>query len=377
MPETARNDRPAMSIVKGSGGVETFVRAHADHLPASVTLIDGFPPHIDQRPILSQSVVSRAARKAARVLRRREWKWETTSAYLKAFRRTGARAVLAEFGQAGVAVMDACRRTGLPLIVHFHGADISKHATLSKYGEDYQVLFREARAIVAVSRAMQQKLVALGAPPEKVHYSPCGVDCGLFSSASPATAAPVFLAVGRFVEKKAPQLTILAFARVHQRRPDARLRMIGNGPLLDACRDLARGLGLAPAVTFLDSQPHRVIQDEMRSARAFVQHSVVAPSGDAEGTPVAVLEAGASGLPVVATRHAGIPDVVIEGKTGLLVDEHDVAGMADAMIRLTDDASLAAQLGEAGRIQVRTHFSMERSIDRLWGIIAPCLAPPR
>ena len=228
MPETARNDRPAMSIVKGSGGVETFVRAHADHLPASVTLIDGFPPHIDQRPILSQSVVSRAARKAARVLRRREWKWETTSAYLKAFRRTGARAVLAEFGQAGVAVMDACRRTGLPLIVHFHGADISKHATLSQYGDDYQVLFREARAIVAVSRAMQQKLVALGAPPEKVHYSPCGVDCALFSSASPATAAPVFLAVGRFVEKKAPQLTILAFARVHQRRPDARLRMIGT-----------------------------------------------------------------------------------------------------------------------------------------------------
>ena len=110
----------------------------------------------------------------------------------------------------------------------------------------------------------------------------------------------------------------------------------------------------------------------MESARAFVQHSVEAPSGDAEGTPVAVLEAGASGLPVVATRHAGIPDVVIEGKTGLLVEEHDVAGMADAMLRLIDDPPLAANLGAAARDHVRAHFSMERSIDRLWRIIAPC-----
>jgi glycosyltransferase involved in cell wall biosynthesis len=372
MPDSTPHSRPSLCIVKGSGAVETFIRAHADRLPARVTLIHELPPRIDERPILSQSPLSRAYRKAGRLLRGREWEWEITSAYLEAFRRTSAKAVLAEFGQSGVAVLAACRRMRLPLIVHFHGADISKHAVLSTYAGDYQVLFREARAIVAVSRTMQRKLISLGAPPENVHCNPCGVDCGLFSSASPATAPPVFLAVGRFVEKKAPQLTILAFARVHQRNSRARLRMIGNGPLLDACRDLARGLGIASAVSFLDGQPHGVIQEEMRSARAFVQHSVEAPSGDAEGTPVAVLEAGASGLPVVATRHAGIPDVVIEGKTGLLVEEHDVAGMADAMLRLIDDSPLAANLGAAARDHVNAHFSMERSIDRLWRIIAPC-----
>jgi glycosyltransferase involved in cell wall biosynthesis len=369
--------RPSLCIVKGSGSVETFVRAHADGLPARVTLIHDLPPSIRDRPVLSQSVPSRAWRKALRALRRREWEWEITSAYLKIFRRARPKAVLAEFGQSGVAVLDACRTMNLPLIVHFHGADISKHQVLRAYAEKYRLLFRDARAIVAGSRAMQQRLISLGARPEKVHCNPCGVDCATFSSASPATAAPVFLAVGRFVEKKAPQLTILAFARVHQRSPDARLRMIGDGPLLDSCRDLARGLGIAPAVTFLESQPHSVIQDEMRNARGFVQHSIEAPSGDCEGMPVSILEAGASGLPVVATRHAGIPDAVIEGTTGLLVDEHDVGGMAEAMLRLIDQPTIAARLGQAARDHVRAHFSMEHSLERLWAIIGRCIVGPR
>jgi glycosyltransferase involved in cell wall biosynthesis len=369
--------KPSVCIVKASGGVETFVRAHADGLPAAVTLIHDLPPRIDDKPVLSQSVVSRACRKAARRLQGREWDWEITSAYLDVFRRVRAEVVLAEFGQAGVAVLDACRRMEVPLVVHFHGADISKHAVLREYGEKYRLLFREARAIVAVSKPMQQRLAALGAPREKVHCNPCGVDCRSFKDASPATAGPVFLAVGRFVDKKAPQLTLLAFARVHQENPAARLRMIGNGPLLDACRDLARGLGIAEAVSFLDVQPHGVIQDEMRGARAFVQHSVEAPSGDTEGTPVAVLEAGASGLPVVATRHAGIPDVVIDQTTGLLVEERDVAGMASAMLRLLDDPALAERLGAAARDHVRVNFSLDQSVARLWSITASCLPRQR
>ncbi len=376
MPHAADHDRPSLCIVKGSGGVETFVRAHAEGLPARVTLVQGFPPQIDDRPVLSQSRSSRARRKVLRILQRRAWDWEVTSAYVQAFRHARAQAVLAEFGQAGVAALDACRRMRLPLIVHFHGADISKHAVLREFADAYRTLFQEARAIVAVSTAMEQKLISLGARADVVHCNRCGVDCVLFRSASPAGAPPVFLAVGRFVEKKGPQLTLLAFADVHRRRPQAKLRMIGSGPLLDVCRDLARGLGVASAVTFLGEQPHGAIQDEMRGARAFVQHSVVAPSGDAEGTPVAVLEAGASGLPVVATRHAGIPDVVIEGQTGLLVDEHDVAGMAEAMSRLIDDPALAAQLGEKARHHVATHFSMAHSLDRLWAIIGPCLNKP-
>jgi len=112
----------------------------------------------------------------------------------------------------------------------------------------------------------------------------------------------------------------------------------------------------------------------MRRARGFLQHSIRASDGDSEGTPVAILEAQASGLPVIATRHAGIPDVVIEGRTGFLVDEGDVKRMAEGIARVAEDSPLATALGAAGRSRVLESFTMERSIDRLWGIIERALA---
>jgi glycosyltransferase involved in cell wall biosynthesis len=112
----------------------------------------------------------------------------------------------------------------------------------------------------------------------------------------------------------------------------------------------------------------------MLKARCFVQHSVEASNGDSEGTPVGILEAGASSLPVVATRHAGIPDVVVEGQTGFLVDERDTTAMAAQMLRLAQDSELAARLGSAARLHVERNFSQEQSLDRLWTIIESAIA---
>ena len=123
----------------------------------------------------------------------------------------------------------------------------------------------------------------------------------------------------------------------------------------------------------LRSDLMRLSEEEMRRVRCFVQHSVEAASGDCEGTPVAIIEAGATGLPVVATRHGGIPDVVIEGETGFLVDEHDVDGMAHCMLRLAEDPALAGRLGEAARARIESCFSMQRSIGELWRIIQSCV----
>jgi glycosyltransferase involved in cell wall biosynthesis len=300
---------------------------------------------------------------------------ETTAAYMAAFSRSRAHVVMAEYGPTGVATMEACRELDIPLIVHFHGYDASVHEVLDENRETYPLMFRQAAAIIAVSRAMAQKLVSLGAPPEKVHYNPCGINCDDFRGAEPSSAPPVFLAVGRFVEKKAPHLTLKAFAMVHQSMPEARLRMIGEGPLLDECRQLAIELKLQDVVTFLGGQPPTTVQKEMRDARCFVQHSMEAANGDCEGTPVGILEAGASGLPVVSTRHAGIADVIVDGVTGLLVDEGDVDGMAAHMLRLVQQPELARDLGLAARQRVESHFSENVSDRRLWAIIEPCFAP--
>ncbi len=353
---------------------ETFIWAHVERLPATVTVVQGWIPHVGTQPVLSTTLLGRLSRKIWRLLARPDDHWEITLAYQKVFRKSRAAAVLAEYGITGVRVMEACRRMGIPLIVHFHGFDASSHEVLKSYAETYPLLFQEAAAIIAVSRAMQKKLLSLGVPPEKVYYNPCGIDCQAFGGADPASAPPVFLAVGRFVEKKAPYLTLLAFAEVYRSCHEARLRMIGDGPLLSVCQDLAKALQIENAVTFLGAQPHSVVQEEMRQARAFVQHSVESSSGDSEGTPVGILEAGASGLPVLSTRHAGIPDVVLEGKTGFLVDERDVHGMAKYMLKLIQQPGLARELGQTARRRIETHFSMEQSISRLWSIIESCIA---
>lgn len=349
---------------------ETFIRSHVEEAPAPVVVVYGWRPKIDGRNVLSPPAV--VFHKALRVLTGAGVGRENTASYLKAFRRHRVAAVLAEYGETGVLVAEACRRAGVPLVVHFHGYDASVRSVLEENAETYPAMFRQAAAVVAVSRAMRAKLISLGAPPEKVFYNPYGVDCALFAGAEPAAAPPLFVAVGRLTEKKSPQSTLRAFAEVLRDCPEARLRVVGGGPLMGECEGLVGELGVGHAVAFLGPQPHAVIRDEMRRARCFVQHSVEAPSGDSEGTPVSVIEAGATGLPVVSTRHAGIPDVVVEGETGFLVDEGDVRGMAAHMLRMAREPELAARMGRAARLRAETHFSKGRSLSRLWEIVESC-----
>lgn len=346
---------------------ETFIRAHIEKLPAEILLIHGWRPSIGSKTVLPLHNV--ALHKVGRALLGHGLEREITSAYVKAFRTYMPQAVLAEYGTTGVVTVEACRRLAIPLIVHFHGYDAHVRSVLEEHRETYPLMFAYAAAIIAVSRSMQRKLISMGAPAEKVHYNPYGIDCSTFGGAQPGSAPPSFIAVGRFVEKKAPQITLRAFSQVHRKFPDAQLRMVGDGPLLEECKTLASSLGVTSAVTFLGAQQHAAVQAEMRGARCFLQHSVEAASGDCEGTPLGILEAGASGLPVVATRHAGIPDVVIEGETGFLVDEHDVDGMAAHMLRLLEEPALAARMGAAARNHISTHFSQQQRLNQLWKIV--------
>jgi glycosyltransferase involved in cell wall biosynthesis len=340
-------------------------------LPAKVTVVHGWRPAIDDRTVLSLPHL--VYHKARRMLTGAGLEAETTAAYLKVFRDYKIEAVLAEYGETGVQVMDAAERSDVPLIVHFHGYDASVNSVLAEHKHTYPRMFGIASAIIAVSRAMRCKLIDLGAPAEKVHYNPYGVDCAQFSGADPAAAPPIFLAVGRFIEKKAPQITVSAFARLLQSCPHARLRMIGEGPLLEKCQTLAKELGIDDAVEFLGAQNHSVIKHEMQTARCLVKHSVVSATGDSEGTPLTILEAGATGLPVVSTRHAGIPDVVLEGETGFLVEEHDDASMAQHMVRIAQEPELAGMMGRAARAHIQKNFSKQQRTGSLWSIIESCI----
>jgi glycosyltransferase involved in cell wall biosynthesis len=238
----------------------------------------------------------------------------------------------------------------------------------------YQRVFSTARAIIAVSRDMVERLVALGAPPDRMVHNACGAALSDLP-ASPAAAPPRFVAVGRLTAKKAPFVTLLAFAAVRELVLDATLEIVGDGPLRGTCDQLLKALRLEGSVTLHGVTRHDDVFALLRSARCFVQHSVTAPDGDSEGTPVAVLEAMAMGLPVVSTRHGGIRDVVEEGRTGLLVDEYDVKGMTDGMLAFARDAVFAEAVGSAARAAVAGRWSTERSLARLLSVLQRAAAP--
>lgn len=366
------------------GYSETFIRAVIERLPGQRVVVTTYWQYTYNRADSLLPFPVWAILKAFRYLRRRTGavgristgmvQLLTSYAYARFFQHHKVDAVLAEYGMRGVEMLQGCIAANVPLVVHFHGHDAYLDQTLAAYGTQYRPMFAYAHSIVAVSRDMEQQLIRLGAPPAKIVYNPCGVDLAHFTATHPEHAPPHFVAVGRFVEKKAPYLSLLAFQQVLRECPEARLTMIGDGVLWEACRQMVASLGMDHAVTLRGARPHAEVATLMQEARAFVQHSLHPSSGDSEGTPVAVLEAGASGLPVVATRHAGIKDVVIEGETGLLVDEGDVDGMAAHMITLARNPALAGQLGRKARAHIAAHFSMEQYLERLTAILQQAAA---
>lgn len=280
----------------------------------------------------------------------------------KYLRKHSIQVVLAEYGPTGVEVMHICKELNIPLFVHFHGYDASIKEVLQKYREPYKELFRLSVKVFVVSSLMYKNLLNLQCPQEKLVLNVYGPSDSFLEIDPTFIELKSFIAIGRFIGKKAPYYTILSMKKVAERHPDAILYLAGEGELLEVCQNLVKCLKLEFNVRFLGVISPEQYANYLSRVVGFVQHSITVQNGDMEGTPVAVLEASAAGIPVIATYHAGIPDVIIHGETGLLVDEHDVDGMARYIIELIDFPQKARQLGIAGKIRIREKFSMSRHL---------------
>lgn len=307
--------------------------------------------------------------------------------------------VHAHFGVDGVYAarvrrgMEQRAGTGLPgrvpLVVTFHGFDatrtIGSYLRAPKVAHLWYLLRRRALAKdprvhgIAVSRYIAARLAALGFPPERVHLHYIGIDPRRFAPSSAAESrapagAPRVLTIARLVEKKGTVYLLRAVAALAARFPALTLRVIGEGPLRGALEGEAARLGIADRVVFLGAQPGDVVRAELAAAGLFALTSVTATSGDAEGMGIVLLEAAATGLPVIASHHGGMVEAVIDGETGLLCPERDVTAIAAAIEALITNPDRARTMGAAGRAMVEKEFDvrtqtakLEQIYDRILG----------
>lgn len=359
------------------GPSETFLYAHINEMPCSVISLVGNPGYRMLRLgssgpgsyLASRSLVPLSVRWLHRKVTGRTVATQDTHAIKHFLVDNGINAVLAEYGPTAVSVMEACKQAGVPLIAQFHGYDAYRESLLAGFEGSYRQLFDSAAAVVGVSAHMCEQLTKLGVPKRKLFHNACGAEVSAEATASVSEHDPTFLMVGRLVEKKAPFVSILAFAELVKTVPNARLEVIGDGPLKSPCLQLAKALSVNDRITFSGAQPHAYVLKAMEQVSGFLQHSVRAPDGDMEGTPVGVLEAMGMGLPVVSTRHGGIRDIIDEGETGLLVDEYDAFGMAAALVQVATKPDFAKRMGEQARAKVLKNWTSEKSVERLWEII--------
>lgn len=354
----ARQSRLLVFAPTRRAASETFVRANLAGLPFAVQAYFG-----DERPFhdpdrLAYGLAVWLSKVFTRLGLLRLASWPAACVARCLIHRHQPDLVMAEFGFHAVRVMEAAAATGVPFVVHFRGSDLSAQGKFGVLSSRYRRLLMLSQGIICKSQPMLQTLLELGADPARVLVSASGANADLFHGSLPSSSAPVFLAVGRFVFKKGPLQTIRAF----DRQPIGSLWMVGDGPLLNEARRLVQRLQLENRVRFLGAMSQEEVSGLMRQVRVFVQHSMVAPDGDSEGNPVAVMEAQLSGLPVVATRHGGIPEVVLDQQTGFLVDEGDWVAMAMAMERLMADPVLADRFGASGRSRVLAHFTLDHHL---------------
>jgi glycosyltransferase involved in cell wall biosynthesis len=264
------------------------------------------------------------------------------------------------------AVMAKLRR--LPLIISLHGSDIFMAEQSKLIGRVARWCLRRASAITAPSDDLVQRAIRLGAPPERCHLVPYGVDPSQFTRLDGAKPAlhrelglpadvPVLFAVGRMVYKKGFEYLIRAMPAVLREHPEAKLVLAGGGDLEPKLVSLVKQLGVEDSVVMPGWVSRDKLPEYFSGCDLFVLPSVVDQQGNVDGLPNTLLEAMASAKPVVATTVAGIPHAVKDGVNGILVPEKQPGELSAAINLLLRAPELRAQYGEESRKRVENELN--------------------
>ena len=282
--------------------------------------------------------------------------------------RENAALIHAHFGYEGYRLLKATRQTRLPLLTTFYGADATEYPNYPGWRARYSQLFAMGALFLAEGGAMAEKLVALGCPPAKVKVWRLGVDVERIAYAPRVAGERVRLLIcAGFKEKKGIPYALRALAMALLQKPfEYALTLVGDGEDRPQIEALVDELGLRPHTVFLGMRPYAEVLAELPHHDILLQTSVTASNGDGEGgAPVILLDAQASGMPVVATTHGDIPEYVRDGASGFLADERDIEGLAEHIMLLALEPKRWAEMGRAGREHVEQYYAAARQVVEL------------
>ena len=297
--------------------------------------------------------------------------------------RDGCRLLHSHFASQGWTDLNLAEDLGVPHVTSFYGADIWKNSRHESWRVRFGELFERGTRFLVEGNAMRAKVESLGCPPEKVVVQHLGVELSDtdFTERAPAAAQGEqkgevrFLAAGRAVEKKGFEAGVRAFAHAYRAQPNLHLTLMliakskSERERVKRLERLVKSQGLSGAVTFAPPLPYDEYRASLRRYHVFLAPSQHAANGDAEGgAPVSLIEMSAAGMPIVASDHCDIPEVVVHGQSGLVVPEGDVGALSDAIQFMGESPERWGAFGRAGRAHVEREYDLSTQVGLLEGI---------
>ena len=292
----------------------------------------------------------------------------------------GAELLHIYFGHIGVYLLPLISIWPRPTVVSFHGADAGVDMHHQAHRQAMVELFQSVDAVLARSQSLLNALRALGCPEDKLFLQRTGIPLSQwkFSERSwPSDGQWHIVQASRLIPKKGLKSTLRTFALFSNEHPGSRLTLAGEGPLRGELLALASQLGLEKQVSLPGFLTQKQLQNLYSTAHLFIHPSEMSGDGNQEGVPNSMLEAMATGLPVVATLHGGVPEAVEDGLSGLLLPEGDVEGLYNALLRFAQDQDFYKCAAKSAAQSVRERFAQNQQVQVLEACYARLLAGKR
>jgi colanic acid/amylovoran biosynthesis glycosyltransferase len=272
------------------------------------------------------------------------------------------------FGNTGVHLLPLIERWDRPCVVSFHGMDVQRRETERGYEANLRKLLRIVPLVLVRSRSIASLLIELDCDPAKIRLNRTGIpldDFPYVDRTPPKNGAWRIVQACRLVPKKGLGTALHAFAGFLKTYPNARFQIAGDGPLFSELQTVVRQLNIQPFVNFLGFLGQPELRDVYENAHIFLHPSELPPDANQEGIPNSMLEAMATGLPVVTTHHGGIPEAVTHNLNGLLVSERDVNGLTNSLLTIAGDQARWQSMGFAASQTVTREFAQPLQIESL------------